>query len=82
MKCYSYDYSENTRIGALGWRWSNNIGFWKQKILKFFFLGQQTNNIHKFECCFLRGQVSSNGFKVFNSYIVEPWILLVRLQKT
>ena len=29
---------------------------------------------------FLRGQVSSNGFKVVNGGIVEPWILLVRLQ--
>jgi len=28
--------------------------------------------IHKFEGCFLRGQVSSNGFKVFNGCIVEP----------
>jgi len=25
-----------------------------------------------FESCFLRGQVSSNGFKVFNGYIDEP----------
>ena len=29
----------------------------------------------KFESCFLRGRVSSNGFKVFNGCIVEPWIL-------
>ena len=28
--------------------------------------------VHKFKGCFLRGQVSSNGFKVFNGYIVEP----------
>ena len=26
---------------------------------------QQTNSIHKFNGCFLRGQVSTNGFKVF-----------------
>ena len=42
--------------------------FWKQKILKF--RGKRTNNIHKCEDFFLRGRVSSNGFKVFNSYIV------------
>ena len=30
-----------------------------------------TNNIHKFEGCFLTGQVSSSGFKVFNSCIVK-----------
>ena len=27
--------------------------------------GRRNNNIHKFESCFLRGQVSSNSFKVF-----------------
>ena len=53
--------------------------FWKQKIVKFFC--KRTNNIHKFEGCLLRGQVSSNGFEVFNGCIVEPWILLVHLQK-
>ena len=42
--------------------------FWKQKILKF--CGKRTNNIHKCEGFFLRGRVSSNGFKVFNSCIV------------
>jgi len=31
-----------------------------------------TNNIPEFENCFLRGQVSSHGFKVFNGCIVEP----------
>ena len=80
MKWYSCDHSATTWIGALGWRLSNHIGFWKQRILKFFF-GQQTNNIHEFEGCFLKAQVSSNGFQVFNSYIVEPWIFLDRLQK-
>ena len=29
------------------------------------FFCQQTNSIHKFNGCFLRGQVSTNGFKVF-----------------
>ena len=38
-------------------------------------------NIHKFECCFLRVEVSSNSFWVFNGCIVESWILLVCLQK-
>ena len=46
-----------------------------------FFFCKRTNNIHKFEVCFLRGEVTSNGFKIFNDCIVEPWILLVRLQK-
>ena len=36
-----------------------------------FFFCIPTNNIHKCEGCFLRGQVSSNGFKVFNGFIVE-----------
>ena len=40
--------------------------FLKQKILKF--CGKR--NIHKCEGFFLRGRVSSNGFKVFNSCIV------------
>ena len=39
--------------------------FEKQKILNFF------KNILEFEDCFLTGQVSSNGFKVFNGCIVE-----------
>ena len=55
--------------------------FLKTKDSQVFFFSQQTNNIHEFEGCFLKAQVSSNGFKVFNSCIVEPWILLVRLQK-
>ena len=42
------------------------------------FFGKQTNNIHKLEGCFMRGQVS----KIFNGFIVqESWILLVRLWK-
>ena len=40
---------------------------------------KQTDSIRKFEGCFLRGQVSSNGFKVFNGCIVE--YLNFRLQK-
>ena len=51
-----------------------------QNILKFFC--KRTNNIHEFEGCFLRGQITSNGFKVFHGCIVEPGILLVRLQKS
>ena len=35
------------------------------------FFCKQTNNIHEFEGCFLRGQVSSKGFIVFNGCIVE-----------
>ena len=47
----------------------------------FFFFCKRTSNIHKFEGCFLRGEVTSKGFKVFSDCIVEPWILLVGLQK-
>ena len=54
--------------------------FKKQDIVKF--VCKRTNNIHEFEGCFLRGQISSNGLKVFNGCIVEPEILLVRLQKS
>ena len=32
----------------------------------FKFFGKRNNKIHELEGCFLRGQVSSNGFKVFN----------------
>ena len=52
-------FSANTRTGAFGKRLSNHNGFLK------------TKDSHKFEGCFLRGQVSSYGFKVFNSFIVE-----------
>ena len=43
--------------------------FENKRIVSFFC--KWTNNIHKFEGCFLRGQVTSNGFKVLNSCIVE-----------
>ena len=33
---------------------------------------KRTNNINEFEGCFLRGQLSSNGYTVFNSCMVEP----------
>ena len=33
---------------------------------------RRTNNIYEFEGCFLRDQVSLNGFKVFNGCILEP----------
>ena len=68
-------YSATSRTGALGRRLSIHNGFWKQTILKFF--GKRTTNIHKFEDCSPRGQVSN----VFNGCIVEPYILLFRLQK-
>ena len=45
------------------------------------FLQTGTNNFDEFEDCYLRGQVSSNGFKVFNGCMDEPRILLVRLLK-
>ena len=59
-------YSATSRTGALGRRLSIHNGFWKQTILKFF--GKRTTNIHKFDDCSPRGQVSN----VFNGCIVEP----------
>ena len=66
-------YSATTRTGALGRTLSQR--FLKTKDSKAFC--KRTNNIHEFEGCFLRGQVSSNGFKVLNGCMVEPLILLV-----
>ena len=63
----------------LGRGLSNHNDFWKQKILKF--LGKRTNNVRGLKGCFLRGQVHSFGFKDFNGCLLEPWILLVCLQK-
>ena len=72
-------YGATTRTRTLGRRLSNEKGFWTQKILNFFC--KLTNNIYKFEDCFLRDQAGSNGFKVYNRCIVETSILLGRLQK-
>ena len=47
----------------------NHNVFWKQDSQVLFAYGPY-NNIHQFEGCFLRGQVSSNGFKHFNGCIV------------
>ena len=44
--------------------------FEKKKIFKFFW--KRTNNINEFEGCFLRGQLRSNGYTLFNSCMVEP----------
>ena len=57
-----------------------NWGTWKNIIQSQRFLKaedsqvfcKRTNNIDEFVDCFLRGQVSSNSFKVFNGCIVEP----------
>ena len=57
------------KLGHLEKHYPITTFFGKQKIFKFFC--KQTDSIHKFEGCFLRGQVSSNGFKVFNGCIVE-----------
>ena len=43
---------------------------YENKRLSIFFC-TPTNNIHKYEGCFLGGQVSSNGLKVFNGFIVD-----------
>ena len=42
------------------------------KDFHFFVFGKPTNDIHKLEGCFLGGQISSNGFEVVNSCVVEP----------
>ena len=52
----------------------------KTKSYQFFFFPNGPT-IHKFEDCFPRVQVSTNGFKVFNGCLFESWILLVCLQK-
>ena len=72
-------YSADTQTRTLGRRLSNHNIFWNQKIRKFFC--KWTNDIHKSEGRFLKGQVTSNCFKVFNSCIVEPWIYLVHKPK-
>ena len=67
-----------------------NRGTWKkiiqsQRFLKTtdsqVFSCERTNNIRKFEGCFLRRQVISNGFKVFNGCIAEASILLILFAK-
>ena len=42
------------------------------KDFHFVFFGKRTNDILKLEGCFLGGQISSNGFEVENSCVVEP----------
>ena len=68
----------------------SNRGTWKkiiqsQRFLKTtdsqVFCCERTNNIRKFEGCFLRRQVISNGFKVFNGCIAEASILLILFAK-
>ena len=41
-------------------------------IKKLILLSKGTNKFQKFEGCFLRGQVSLNGFKIFNGLTAEP----------
>ena len=47
------------------------ITTFSEKRFSSFFAYGPCNNIHQFEGCFLRGQVSSNGFKNFNGCIVH-----------
>ena len=67
--CFVQTYRADTQTGTLGRRLSNHNVFWKQDAPVFLAYGP-CNNIHQFEGCFLRGQVSSNGFKNFNGCIV------------
>ena len=42
---------------------------------------KRTNNNHKFKDCFLRGQVSLNGFQILNGCIVEfYWSVCKKLE--
>ena len=52
------------------WKIVQSQHFLKTRFSSFFAYGLFIN-IHQFEGCFLRGQVSSNGFKVFNGCIVK-----------
>ena len=63
-----FTYSATT--GELRRRLSNHNGFLKPKDSQVFC--KWINNIHESEGCFLRGRVGANGFKVFNSCIVDP----------
>ena len=61
-KCTTPFYGVDNQTRTLGGRLFSQR-FLKTKDSQFFC--QQTNSIHKFNGCFLRGQVSTNGFKVF-----------------
>ena len=74
-------YSADTQTWTLEKRLSNHNIFWKQKNPKLFC--KWTNNIHKFEGRFLKGQVSSNGLKFtsvaqFNLYFY--WSVYKKLE--
>ena len=69
--CSTYSATTQSQTGTLGRRLLSHNDFWKQKILKV--LGKRTNNVHRFEDCFLRGQVSSNGFKVTYLNFIGPF---------
>ena len=61
-------YSATTRTGALGWRLSNHtLKFLKTNDSQVF-LANGPIKFHEFQGCFLRRQVGSNGFKVFNGW--------------
>ena len=66
-------YSADTQTETLGRRLSNhNFFFENKKFLSFFSNGPITFII--FEGCFPRGQVSSNGFKVFRQRL-HSWTM-------
>ena len=87
----SHTFYENKRFSSFFFLQTDQFKVDRLQIIvvakKYIYVCVQFHNwfIHEFEGCFLRGQVSSNGFKVFNpvfnSCIVEPWILLVSLEK-
>ena len=64
MVIYNSATTAATRIVVLRKRLSNHIFFLNKVFWK------RTNNSHKFEGFFLGGQVSSDGFKVSNGFIV------------
>ena len=71
-------YSETTRTRPLGRRLSNLV-FWKQKTQ--FLIANGPITFIDLKAIWERSG-RFNGFKVFNGCIVEPWVLLVHLQKT
>ena len=63
--CYRHSKPENLEDDCPITMFSGNKRF------SSFFANRPIKIIHKFEGCFLRGRVRSNGYKVFNGCIVE-----------
>ena len=71
-------YSADTQTGTLKGRLPITT-FSEKKDSQLFC--KRTNNNHKFKDCFLRGQVSLNGFQILNGCIVEfYWSVCKKLE--